>query len=135
MILIFQTSWIHINMETKRSCQLTASLCLLVNLQFEKKSLLEIKTEMKKLSSLYWYKCRPLKETYEYKTKFTHLSQDWVILRAAVHREQKNDHTAANLKINFKNISRIHFTKRLSNDFYLIQNWLIVKNNFLLNNF
>ena len=24
----FQTAWIHIKMETKRSCQLTASLCL-----------------------------------------------------------------------------------------------------------
>ena len=28
----FQPVWIHINMVTKRSCQLTASLCLLVNL-------------------------------------------------------------------------------------------------------
>ena len=33
----------HINMETKRSCKLTASLCLLVNL-LSKKSLLKIKT-------------------------------------------------------------------------------------------
>ena len=30
----FQTAWIYIIMEAKRSCQLTTSLCLLVNLLF-----------------------------------------------------------------------------------------------------
>ena len=38
------TAWIHINMETKRSFQLTVSIELLVNLSFETKTLLEIKT-------------------------------------------------------------------------------------------
>ena len=39
----FQSALIHIDVETKRSCQLTASLCLFVKLYFVK-SLLEIKT-------------------------------------------------------------------------------------------
>ena len=43
------------NMETERSCQLTASFCLQL-----KKSLLVTKTEIEKSSSLYWYKHRPL---------------------------------------------------------------------------
>ena len=31
-----QTAWIPINVEPKRSCKLSGSLCLLVNLLFEK---------------------------------------------------------------------------------------------------
>ena len=28
----FQIAWVHVNMETKRRCQFTASHCLLINL-------------------------------------------------------------------------------------------------------
>ena len=46
----------------------------LLTCNFEK-SLLEIKNKkLEKLSSLYWYKCRPLKETYEYKNKLNLLA-------------------------------------------------------------
>ena len=31
-------AWRHINMETKRNCQITASLCFLVNLQYNKQT-------------------------------------------------------------------------------------------------
>ena len=56
----FQSALIHIDVETKRSCKLIASLCLFVNLYFVEKSLIEIKTEKEKSYSLFEYKHRPL---------------------------------------------------------------------------
>ncbi len=53
-ILYLYQAFKHINMETKRSCQLKASLGLLVSLLFEK-SLLEIKTLIEKSSLLFYY--------------------------------------------------------------------------------
>jgi len=58
-LLSFQSARIYIKLKTKRRCQLTRSLSLIVHLCFEE-SLLKIKTLMEKSSLLFWFKRRPL---------------------------------------------------------------------------
>ena len=50
----FQTAWKHIKIETKGSCQKLHSFDIYLKTFSLKKNLLEIKTFIKKSSSLYW---------------------------------------------------------------------------------